>query len=214
MPGPQLILASGSPQRRQLLAAAGFEFEVLAPREEVECGICSTGGPASLVTELAASKALDVAAQLKARQAAADAAAKLSGTPLVILACDTVAEVGGEVLGKPADEAHARSMLERLRGSVHRVYSGVCAWRPLDPAAAPDVQLAVSELRMDPISDAAIDEYLASGLWRGKAGAFGYQDRAGWLHLASGSESNVIGLPMELVAEMLARQGIAPAERS
>ena len=203
MPASQLILASGSPQRRRLLAEAGFAFDVLPPREEVECGICSTGGPASLVTELAMSKALDVAAQLKER-------GELSGSALVILACDTVAECGGEVLGKPADEAHARSMLERLRGSVHRVYSGVCTWQPLDAAAPPDVRLAISELRMDAISDAALDEYLASGLWRGKAGAFGYQDRAGWLHLISGSESNVIGLPMELATAMLADQGVRP----
>jgi septum formation protein len=207
MPDARLILASGSPQRRRLLAEAGFAFDVLPPREEVECGICSTGGPASLVTELAMSKALDVAAQMKER-------GELSGSAVVILACDTVAECGGEVLGKPADEAHARSMLERLRGSVHRVYSGVCAWQPLEAAAPPDVRLAVSELRMDTISDSALDEYLASGLWRGKAGAFGYQDRADWLHLISGSESNVIGLPMELATVMLADQGVLPGTAS
>jgi septum formation protein len=206
MPAPRLILASGSPQRRRLLADAGYSFDLLPPREHVECGICSAGGPAALVTELAMSKALDVAAQLRERGQLSDAAT-------VILASDTVAECGGEVLGKPADEAHARSMLERLRGSVHRVYSGVCAWRPFaaEPAAAPDVRLAVSELRMDEISDAALDEYLASGLWRGKAGAFGYQDRAGWLHLISGNESNVVGLPMELASVMLAAQGVRPA---
>ncbi len=200
---PRLILASGSPQRRRLLSDAGYRFDVAAPREHVECGICSTGGPAALVTELAMSKALDVAAQLKERD-------ELSGSPTLVLACDTVAECRGEVLGKPADEAHARAMLERLRGTVHRVYSGICVWQPLGPAASPDVQLAVSELRMDAISDAALDEYLTSGLWRGKAGAFGYQDRAGWLHLARGSESNVIGLPMELAVPMLAAQGVTP----
>ena len=54
------------------------------------------------------------------------------------------------------------------------------------------------------LTDAQIDEYLASGLWEGKAGAFGYQDRVGWLHIVEGSESNVIGLPLELLAEMLA----------
>ena len=63
---------------------------------------------------------------------------------------------------------------------------------------------------MDPIDDDALDDYLASGLWQGKAGAFGYQDRAGWLHLISGTESNVIGLPMDLVAEMLSAQNIMP----
>lgn len=206
MPAPRLILASGSPRRRQLLAEAGYAFDVCAPREEVECGICSTGGPAGLVTELAMSKALDVAAQLNDR-------GKLSGSPIVILACDTVAECNGEVLGKPADEAHARSMLERLRGSVHRVYSGICVWQLIAQtnSTEPDVRLAVSELSMDAIDDEALDEYLASGLWQGKAGAFGYQDRAGWLHLTSGTESNVVGLPMDLAVEMLARQSVVPS---
>jgi septum formation protein len=63
---------------------------------------------------------------------------------------------------------------------------------------------------MDAISDVELDEYLASGLWRGKAGAFGYQDRVGWLRLKSGSESNVVGLPMELLEEMLTAAGVAP----
>ena len=57
---------------------------------------------------------------------------------------------------------------------------------------------------MDAISDAQLDAYLESELWRGKAGAFGFQDREGWLHLHRGSESNVIGLPLEVLAEMLA----------
>jgi septum formation protein len=200
---PKLILASGSPQRRRLLAEAGYAFDVVSPREHVECGICSSGGPAALVTELAMSKALDVAAQLKDRHARLDDA-------VVILACDTVAECGGEVLGKPLDEAHARRMLELLRGSVHRVYSGLCAWRPFDAAASPDVRLALTELTMDALSDGELDDYLASGMWRDKAGAFGYQDRAGWLHVTSGSESNVIGLPLELAVEMLAAQGLRP----
>jgi septum formation protein len=207
MPPPRLILGSGSPQRRRLLADAGYEFDVIAPRDSVECGICSTGGPAGLVVELAVSKALDVAAQLKDHAAGQGAA--------VILACDTVAECRGEVLGKPHDEAHARSMLERLRGNLHRVYSGVCVWRPAALAAndKPGVRLAVSELFMDEIADAELEDYLASGLWQGKAGAFGYQDRIGWLRLNRGTESNVIGLPMELVPEMLAAHGVHPSQR-
>lgn len=202
MPNHRLILASSSPRRRELLAEAGYRFEIVPPHESAECGICSTGGPATLVVELAVSKAVDVAAQLKA-------AGRLSDE-IVIIACDTVAECGGEVLGKPRDEDHARSMLQRLRGNVHRVYSGLCVWRPAadGDAGQPDVRLATSELLMDPITDAELDDYLATGLWEGKAGAFGYQDRAGWIHLTAGSESNVVGLPMELLEERLAALGI------
>ena len=68
---------------------------------------------------------------------------------------------------------------------------------------APLIRVAVTRLRMDPLTDAQLDEYLASGQWEGKAGAFGYQDRLGWVHIVEGSASNVVGLPMELLAEML-----------
>jgi len=61
----------------------------------------------------------------------------------------------------------------------------------------------VTTLRMDPLSSAQIDEYLSGGQWQGKAGAFGYQDRLGWVHVIEGSESNVVGLPLELLSEML-----------
>ncbi len=116
------------------------------------------------------------------------------------MACDTVAECLGQILGKPADRRHARQMLELLSGREHRVYSGLCV---CPPGSAPRVQVARTTLRMDPLDADQIEEYLDSGLWEGKAGAFGYQDRVGWLHIVEGSESNVIGLPLELLAVML-----------
>ena len=73
------------------------------------------------------------------------------------------------------------------------------------PRRQSPVRVAVTRLRMDRLSAAEIDDYLASGLWEGKAGAFGYQDRLGWVHVVEGSETNVVGLPMELLAEMLGR---------
>jgi len=196
----RLILASGSPQRYQLLTDAGYDFEVMVPDQAVECGVCSTGGPAALVGELALRKANDVVGKM---------AAVGKSTPdeeQIIIACDTLAECGGEVLGKPNDEQHARAMLTLLQGQRHRVYSGLCVWKrtPTLAAGKPEARIAVTELVMDALSDAQIEEYLATDLWQGKAGAFGYQDRPGWLHIRQGSESNVIGLPMELLAEMLA----------
>lgn len=206
---PTLILASGSPQRRQLLAAAGYRFDVVVPHESAECGVCSTTGPAGLVADLALRKGANVVEQLLAEGQGGPVGARL------IVACDTVAECGGEILGKPEDEEHARGMLVRLRDSEHRVHSGLCVWLlpacgggPSSPASPPEIRVATTHLRMDFISDLQLEEYLASGLWRGKAGAFGYQDRPGWLHITLGSESNVIGLPMELLAEMLAGYGV------
>ncbi len=92
-------------------------------------------------------------------------------------------------------------MLETLRGREHRVLSGVCLWQQPDGRAV--IRVAVTTLRMDPLSDAQIDDYLTTGAWQGKAGAFGYQDRLGWVHVLEGSTSNVVGLPLELLEQML-----------
>ena len=67
----------------------------------------------------------------------------------------------------------------------------------------PIIRVAVTQLVMDDLSDEALEEYLTTGEWQGKAGAFGYQDRLGWVHVVDGSESNVVGLPLEMLAEML-----------
>jgi septum formation protein len=120
----------------------------------------------------------------------------------IVIGCDTVADCDGQILGKPCDEADARRMLVLLRGREHRVLSGLCLWeRPGDR-----VRTGVAEtlLCMDAIADEAIEEYLASRQWEGKAGAFGYQDRLGWIHVLQGSPSNVVGLPLELLADSLA----------
>jgi septum formation protein len=184
----KLILASRSPRRRELLTEAGYAFEVVPAEDSVECGVCSRESPAELVARLAYEKAANVAGRV--------------GRGL-ILGCDTVAECDGQVLGKPPDMATARRMLELLRGRQHRVLSGVCLWNY--PAGQPDTRVAVTKLRMDPLTDQQLDEYLQSYAWEGKAGAFGYQDRLGWVHVIEGSESNVVGLPLELLAEMMAK---------
>jgi septum formation protein len=203
MPKPTLILASGSPRRRQLLEEAGYEFTVHAPHEHVECGICSESGPAGLVTEAAFRKAAAVREELR-RQGEGETR-RQGNSVTILVSADTVAECDGLILGKPRDEDDARVMLRQMRGKAHRVLTGLCVW-PLDQAT-PNVRLAVTQLRMDDLSDAAINDYLSTGLWEGKAGAFGYQDRLGWVHIESGSASNVVGLPMELLAEMLREVG-------
>jgi septum formation protein len=184
---PKLILASRSPRRRELLAEAGYQFDVVPANESVECGVCSRESPAELVARLAYEKAADVATRF--------------GQGLV-LGCDTVAECNGEILGKPPDIGTARRMLDLLRGREHRVLSGLCLWD--FPEAKPDTRVAVTRLRMDMLTDRQLDEYLESYQWEGKAGAFGYQDRLGWVHIIEGSESNVVGLPLELLAQMMA----------
>jgi septum formation protein len=182
----KMILASGSPRRRQLLSDAGHAFEIVVPSETAECGVCSGESPPELVARLAYQKAADVSTRVG---------------PSLIVACDTVAECHGQILGKPRDETHARKMLELLSGREHSVYSGLCLWKV--PEGEPQVEVDRTTLRMDPLSGKQIDDYLATGLWEGKAGGFGYQDGFPWLHVTAGSETNVVGLPMELLAKML-----------
>ncbi len=196
IPNPQsrtpapLILASRSPRRRQLLAEAGYAYEILVPASADECGSCSRESPAETVLRLALQKAKDVARQLV-----------VTNRTGLIVACDTIAELGGQVLGKPENIDQARRMLTMLRGREHRVLSGLCLWQI--PNGAPRTQLDVTRLVMDPISDAQLAEYLDTYAWEGKSGAFGYQDGWDWLRIIDGSESNVVGLPMELLRRML-----------
>ena len=186
-PLPPLVLASRSPRRRELLAAAGYDFNVIEPALAAECGVCSRETPPELVARLAWQKARDVASRVDRG---------------LVIGCDTVAECRGLILGKPRDETHAREMLSTLRGREHHVYSGLCLWQR--PGDEHHVEVDVTRLVMDPISDAELETYLATGSWRDKAGAFGYQDDLDWVHVIEGSESNVVGLPLELLARMLA----------
>ena len=129
VPSPQspapLILASGSPRRRELLHEAGYNFTVVPPAEDVECGVCSEFGPAGLVADLAYRKA---AAVRKTTPKPIPATAPGRQTQRLILAADTVAECDGFILGKPRDEDDARAMLTQLSGREHRVLTGVCLW--------------------------------------------------------------------------------------
>jgi septum formation protein len=182
----RLILASSSPRRRQLLADAGYDFEVIPPPASAECGVCSNETPPQLVARLALQKAASVAREKEAG---------------IFLGCDTVAECCGQILGKPRDREDARQMLTLLSGREHRVYSGLCLWRRPDDVHRCAVD--VTRLVMDPLTPEQLDEYLAGEAWEGKAGAFGYQDGLDWVHILAGSESNVVGLPMELLARMI-----------
>ena len=180
----RLILASGSPRRAELLREAGYKFRVIPPADDVEQGLCSNCSPAELVHDLALRKGAAIADILAAQPAEEG---------WVLLAADTVAECGGQILGKPVDESHARQMLYLMRGGRHRVLTGICVWP--GPNAGnldnqprlPHLEVVVTQLEMDMLSDEAIEEYLASGQWEQKAGGFGYQDRLGWVHVVEGS---------------------------
>ena len=183
---PNLILASQSPRRKQLLLQAGYDFQVIIPDEDAELGALSRETPRELVSRLSFQKAASVAHRV---------------TSGIVIGCDTIVECRGRVLGKPEDREHALRMLQMLRGQVHHVYSGLCLWRRPDDKSI--VRVDATKLRMDHRGDEELEEYLETGAWQGKAGAFGYQDRLGWVHVVTGSESNVVGLPLDLFAETL-----------
>ncbi len=181
-----IILASTSPRRQQLMTDAGFDFQVFAPDETAECGICSRETPPELVARLAMQKAANVACKV---------------TEGTVIGADTVAECMGQILGKPVDRDHARQMLSLLSGRPHSVYTGVCIWSR--PANRMLIDVSHSKLLMDRLSEEVLENYLESGLWEGKAGAFGYQDGNDWVRLTEGTESNVVGLPTERLSDLL-----------
>ena len=185
--GLSLVLASGSPRRAQLLRAAGYEFSVDPASPDAECGVCSRETAPELVARYAYRKAQSVVVRYR------DA---------MILAADTVASCNGQILGKPQDERHAAEMLRTLSGRRHDVYTGVCLWSAGRSQCI--VEVVRTELQMSALSDEMIADYLETMLWEGKAGAFGYQDGNDWIEIVGdGSESNVVGLPMERLKELL-----------
>lgn len=190
---PKLVLASRSPRRRQLLIEHGYVFEVIPPDDEHEDAPAAGETSRAYVARLAYAKAVTVASRIK------------SG---LVLACDTVAELEGQIFGKPKNADHARQMLLALNGQVHFVHSGVCL---CDVSSGKQlIEVDTTALRMDTLSAEQLNNYLDSGEWEGKAGAFGFQDRLDWVYIVDGSETNVVGLPMERLQKMLSSMGFEP----
>jgi septum formation protein len=182
-----LILASSSPRRQKLLLEANYNVVVQEPSVSAEDQHRGGESATDFVQRQAIQKAEDVA---------------LQHSYGVILGCDTVACFQDAILGKPNDRGHAQQILETLRGHQHAVLTGICLW--LRPSNRTLIRCIETTLYLDNVSDNALQRYLDTNKWIGKAGAFGYQDGWDWLHIAHGSPSNVVGLPLEALAEMLA----------
>jgi septum formation protein len=182
---PRLILASASPRRRQLLEAAGYSFEV------------DPSGVDEPHPEPGSSPRV-YASQLAWRKAAAVAERRKAG---LILAVDTVCAVGREILNKPVDRADALRMLRLQEGRDTEVISAICLLRADRQEWAGAVEVSV--VRFKPLSDREREFYLDSNRWQGKSGAYGVQDRDPFVSVVLGSFSNVVGLPMERLAELL-----------
>jgi septum formation protein len=184
-----LILASSSPRRRELLAAAGYHFEVItAPVEE-------TLPPHLTVRETVLLNAHRKGAAVAALHPAA-----------CVVAADTLVALEGQPLGKPATLDIARKMLTALAGRTHQVFSGV--WIEHRAAGALAAFVEVSQVRFRALSPSEIEDYLQRVHVLDKAGAYAAQeDPIGLIEAIEGSRTNVIGLPMERLSPILARHG-------
>ncbi|MCL2624907.1 MAG: Maf family protein [Planctomycetaceae bacterium] len=192
------ILASASPRRRQLLAEAGFRFDVISASAAVEDDIRNGEAPAQYVARQARQKAEDVAGLIRHGEIAFADAIQRS---VVVIGCDTVAVCDGAILGKPQNIDDARRMLRLLGGQRHEAMSGLCLINTATGETFVETERSVLYMHM--MSDETLEAYLTLHQWEGKAGAFGYQDGIDWLEIVEGSESNVVGLPLELLKKMI-----------
>lgn len=190
---PPLILASASPRRALLLEALGVPYEVAVPR--VDETPLEGESPAAHVARLAENKATTVAIRHPGR---------------AILAADTTVVLDGRIFGKPAHREEARLMLAALQGRTHEVLTGYVV---LDGRGASSRGVAKSLVTMRALSSKEIEAYLGEGEYGDKAGAYAAQGKGSSLiERIEGSYTNVVGLPLEPVGEILLRLGYAPAD--
>jgi septum formation protein len=180
----ELVLASASPRRRQLLAEAGIPFRVAA-----------SGFDESSLRHLRPRRQAESAARAKAEIVARQLPDSW------VVGCDTVVAAAGEALGQPADGDDAARMLRLLSGRVHSVISAVCV---VTPRSATITASAISRVRIAPITNQQIHRYVATGEPFDKAGAYAIQGRFGrYCRLERGRLETVIGLPTHLLQQLL-----------
>jgi septum formation protein len=184
----RLVLASSSPRRRELLATTGARFDVASP--EVDETPLPSEDPIDYVERLARAKAGLVA----------------DGWPAdrLVLAADTTVALGSRLFGKPVDEADARRMLHALSGTTHEVHTGVA----IVSRHAVRSAVATTQVTFRALDDAEVDWYVSTGEPLDRAGAYAIQGGAAvFVRSLDGSPSNVIGLPLSVVADLLSAVG-------
>jgi septum formation protein len=190
---PHLVLASASPRRIELLAWIGLSPDAVEPADVDETP-----------------RARELPRQLALRLAAAKAEAVAARHPGgYVLAADTVVACGRRILPKPETPAEARACLALLSGRRHRVTTGLAV---VVPTGRCHTRLVTTVVAFRRLSAAEIAAYVASEEWRGKAGGYAIQGRAGvFVRQVNGSPSNVVGLPLAETWTLLGGLGYAPA---
>jgi septum formation protein len=193
----RFILASASPRRAELLRSAGYTFDVVVA--SVDESIRPGESPTAYVRRLAAEKSAAVYAQVAAGFSRTGEGPH-EGDRHVILGADTTVVVDGEILGKPRDDGEGRDMLCRLSGRAHQVMTGVS----LRQGAYEAGRVEVTSVVFRALTDEDVAWYVASGEGRDKAGGYAIQGLASrFISSISGSYSNVVGLPVACVEDLL-----------
>ena len=192
-PRHHLILASQSPRRKQLLADAGVNIDLIAAAD-IDEAPDTDERPVPYALRMAQQKAAVIAAEHPGQ---------------FVLAADTVVACGRRILPKAETCEQAKACLDRLSGRSHRVYGGICLCLPDGEVRT---RLSVSHVKFRLLDAADKRAYLASGEWQGKAGGYAIQGRAGlYIRQITGSYSNIVGLDMHKVAGLLLAAGFCYA---
>jgi len=229
----QLILASSSPRRKELVASLDLSLPVSIFSIEVDESISPAWHAAEAVEQLGLAKAEAVAKAI----AAGDAPKGISTDSPLILAADTVVVIDGEILGKPASQEEAKATLTRLQGRSHEVYSGVVLMHGYQKAeqlkvenrvpyghlaqykllhddmgqAAVAIGHSLSQVTFRPMSDAEINAYVMTGEPMDKAGSYGIQGKGSvFVERLEGDFYSVMGLPLNLLYQMLLAFEVSP----
>lgn len=182
----EIILASASPRRRELLEQIGVQFTVIPSHAEE---IITKTQPNEIVEELSRQKAEDVAAQVQ---------------EAVVIGSDTIVWQAGHVMGKPHSQAEAKEMLRRLQGAEHSVFTGVTVIVKEKDQMRYDTFAKETRVRVYPMTEEEIDAYIATGEPMDKAGAYGIQGQfAAWIEGIEGDYNSVVGLPTGALWQVL-----------
>ncbi len=192
----KIILASGSPRRRELLQMLNLPFEIKVSDVEETVPKEHDATPADRVKYLSL---------IKAR-----AVAEITGNDTIIIGSDTVVSQNNEILNKPADEADAKRMLRALSGCSHEVYTGLTVIVKENDGTVKEASYAdCTVVTMNDITDKEIDNYVASGECMDKAGAYAIQGKSSvFIDSIKGDYYTVVGLPVRLVFKALKENGI------
>lgn len=202
-----IILASGSPRRKELLEQVGLEFEICPAKGEE---VITTTIPHEAVLELSRQKAEEVAGGIAAyleHGIPSQLVGEAKRQDILVIGADTVVAYGNKILGKPKDEENAREMLSLLSGNTHSVYTGVtCVFISADGKTGEHSFYEKTDVSMCPMSQEQIKRYIATGEPMDKAGSYAIQGRcAVYVRKINGDYNNVVGLPVgRLYQELLA----------